>query len=61
MAYRDLFLEDIPAITLKNIRHNAEFSMPVGGHNFQQQIEQAHDRKLGYANPGRSKNLVEDQ
>jgi len=51
----------MPAITLKNIRHNAEFSMPLGGHRFQQQIEQAHDRKLGYANPGRPKNLVENR
>ncbi|MBL1432251.1 MAG: hypothetical protein COB94_002235 [Gammaproteobacteria bacterium] len=36
LAYRDSSLEDIPAITLRNIRHNAEFSMPLGDNRFQQ-------------------------
>ena len=35
VAYRDLFLEDIPDDTLRNIRRSGEFSMFLGGNRFQ--------------------------
>jgi len=35
--------------------------MPLGDNYFQQQIEQADNRKLGYASLGRPKKLIEYQ
>jgi len=52
-AYGCLFAVDIDVKETQFIRNAAHFSMPTGNSRFQQQIEQALNRKLGYAHRGR--------
>ncbi len=51
-SYRALFNSDLGDL-VHDIRRSINFSMPVGDNHFQQQIEQALGRKLGYSSKGR--------
>ena len=57
--YRALFKTDLEE-SVPNIRRSINFSMPLGGDRFQQQIEQALGRKLGFSTRGRPKKNKND-
>lgn len=52
-AYQLLFDRDLEQHDIKLIKNSALFSMPTGDNRFKAQIEQALNRKLGYARRGR--------
>jgi len=52
-AYAFLFTVDVDPKETQFIRNAVHFSMPTGNDRFQYQIEQALNRKLGYAYRGR--------
>ena len=52
-AYRQLFAIDIDPGQMETIRRASTFSMPLGNHRFQQQIQAATGKKLGYSKLGR--------
>jgi putative transposase len=52
-AYASLFENVLDANKTQVIRNALQLSMPTGGSRFQQQIEQALNRKVGYAHRGR--------
>lgn len=52
-AYRALFSVDLEKSLLQDIQRATTFSMPLGGRDFQVQIEKAIGRKLGHARRGR--------
>lgn len=52
-AYRELFSSGLEQSLLRAIQRASTFSMPLGGSDFQEQIEKALGRKLGHARRGR--------
>ena len=52
-AYAALFVQPLDQIDVDTIRTAAHFSMPTGDNRFKHQIEQALNRKVGYAHRGR--------
>lgn len=61
-AYASLFDELVDVNEVRVIRNAVRFSMPTGDNRFQQQIEQALKRKVGYAHRGRPRkaDFIED-
>ena len=57
-AYAELFENRLDLSDVKIIRNAVEFSMPTGDVRFQQQIEQALNRKVGYPHRGRPRKSV---
>ena len=57
-AYASLFDNKVEMNEVKIIRNALRFSMPTGDHRFQHQIEQALNRKVGYAHVGRPRKLL---
>jgi len=52
-AYQSLFDYDLEQYDINLIKNSTMFSMPTGDNHFKDQIEQALNRKLGYARRGR--------
>ena len=52
-AYASLFEDVVDVNKIQVIRNAVQFSMPTGDSRFQHQIEQALNRKVGYAYRGR--------
>lgn len=52
-AYRELFSIGMDKTLLHDIQRASTFSMPLGNSRFQEQIEKALSRKIGYARRGR--------
>jgi len=52
-AYQSLFNNELDKSLMSSIRKALSFSMPLGDSRFQQQIEEAQGRKVGYAGRGR--------
>ncbi|RDH87648.1 MAG: transposase [endosymbiont of Escarpia spicata] len=52
-AYRDLSRYQLDRADIHAIRNASSFSMPLGNGRFRGQIEQAMNRKIGYASRGR--------
>lgn len=52
-AYASLFVNMVDQSEIQVIRNAVRFSMPTGDNRFQQQIEQALKRKVGYMHRGR--------
>jgi putative transposase len=52
-AYRELFNTEINSEVLHAIRSAIQFSMPVGGERFVEDIERAVGHRIGYAKKGR--------
>jgi len=48
-GYQSLFNNELDNVLINDIRKSASFSMPLGNSRFQQQIEGALSRKVGYA------------
>jgi putative transposase len=59
-AYQVLFLADLGKDWVKTINRALEFSMPLGGSRFHQQIEKALGRKLGQSYRGRPKKTIDN-
>jgi len=56
-AYQALFENELDKGLMSNIRKASSFSMPLGDSRFQQQIEDALGRKVGYARRGRPQKI----
>ena len=57
-AYYSLFEYEICTSDINKIRNSAQFSMPTGNNRFKEQIERAHQRKIGYAKRRRPTKLA---
>ena len=56
-VYQSLFNNELDQVLISDIRKAASFSMPLGNSRFQEQIETALGRTLGYARRGRPQKI----
>ena len=56
-AYRELFRYELDGVEIQGIRRAAQCSMPLGNSRFQEQVEHALGRRIGYAARGRPRRV----